>query len=329
MGRRTSPTRRRLLQAALAAPVALLPEAPTPLAAEALLAAKSPLHAASPDAAWSLPPPERLSAQTPDGVSIAIQSWGKPGGPEILLIHGLNQSHLSWIRQLGPDLLLHYRIVTYDLRGHGDSDKPQSPVYYSEGRRWGDELAAVIKAAGLRRPTLVGWSLGGVVILNYLAKYGDSNLAALNFVDAWTTLDAGVYSKESERLTDDLADADFLARLRAIRSFLAACFHVPPDPQAFELMLTFNAMAPVSVHQGIANVTLDGADIALRALKLPVLVTHGAQDRLFNVKAARYTAGAARNAKLSIYQNAGHSPFYEEPARFNAELRELISRAGG
>jgi non-heme chloroperoxidase len=312
--------RRRLLRAALAAPAALLVDSRTSLAAG------EPLRAAGSTTDRSLPPHERLSTKTPDGVNIAIQSWGKTGAPEILLIHGLNQSHLSWMRQLGSDLLLDHRVVTYDLRGHGDSDKPQTPVHYSEGSRWGDELAAVIEASQLRRPTLVGWSLGGVVILNYLARYGNSGLAAINFVDAWTTLDAAVYAPESERLTDALASADFLVRLRAIRSFLAACFHIAPDPHAFELMLTFNAMAPVAVHQGITNVTLDGADTALRALSIPVLVTHGAKDRLFKLAAARYTAGTVQGAQLSIYPNAGHSPFYEEPARFNAELRALLAR---
>ena len=65
-----------------------------------------------------------ISVKTPDGLTISAQEWGNPAGPEILFIHGFSQSHLSWIRQVNSDLAKEFRIVTYDLRGHGNSDKP-------------------------------------------------------------------------------------------------------------------------------------------------------------------------------------------------------------
>ncbi len=61
-----------------------------------------------------------ITVKTPDGLSISAQSWGDPDGPEILFIHGLMQSHLSWSRQVESELAREFRMVTYDLRGHGD-----------------------------------------------------------------------------------------------------------------------------------------------------------------------------------------------------------------
>src|SRR6202790_4344818 len=99
-----------------------------------------------------------IAVKTPDGLTIAAQEWGNPNGPEILFIHGFSQSHLSWIRQVDSDLAKDFRMVTYDLRGHGSSDKPFEPERYKDSKAWGDEVQAVIDAAALKRPVLVGWS---------------------------------------------------------------------------------------------------------------------------------------------------------------------------
>ena len=97
-----------------------------------------------------------ISVKTPDGLTISAQEWGNPAGPEILFIHGFSQSHLSWMRQVDSDLAKEFRIVTYDLRGHGNSDKPLDAARYRDSKAWGDEVQAVIDAAGLKRPVLVG-----------------------------------------------------------------------------------------------------------------------------------------------------------------------------
>ena len=93
-----------------------------------------------------------ISVKTPDGLTISAQEWGNPNGPEILLIHGFGQSHLSWMRQVDSDLAKEFRIITYDLRGHGYSDKPLDKAPYHDNKAWGDEVKAVIDAAGLKRP---------------------------------------------------------------------------------------------------------------------------------------------------------------------------------
>src|ERR1043166_9783542 len=92
-----------------------------------------------------------ITVKTPDGLTIAAQEWGNPQGPEILLIHGYAQSHLSWMRQVNSDLAKEFRIITYDLRGHGNSDKPLEKAPYHDNKAWADEVNAVMEAAGLDR----------------------------------------------------------------------------------------------------------------------------------------------------------------------------------
>ncbi|APR80996.1 hydrolase, putative [Minicystis rosea] len=267
----------------------------------------------------TLPAPKSIQVKTPDGVSIAVQEWGNPEGAEILFIHGLSQSHLSWARQITSDLAKQHRIVTYDLRGHGASGKPTETKYYEEGRRWGDELEAVIHGAGLKRPVLVGWSLGGVVITNYLHAHGDRGIGGVVFVDAVTRLDPTLLGTPRP-----LASADLSTRLGAMRGFLRDCFAVPPPPEQFETMLAYNAIVPIEVHAAIGHVSLEGADDALRALSVPALVIQGAEDRLLKRAMATRTTSLVRGARLSVYEGVGHAPFYEASDRFNAELGRFI-----
>jgi pimeloyl-ACP methyl ester carboxylesterase len=109
-------------------------------------------------------PPKSFNVKTPDGLTISGQEWGNPDGPAVLFIHGFSQCHLSWSRQYGSGLARSFRIITYDLRGHGGSDKPLDGVFYRDHKRWADELDAVMKAAKLETPVLVGWSYGGRII---------------------------------------------------------------------------------------------------------------------------------------------------------------------
>src|SRR6202035_2940273 len=100
-----------------------------------------------------------LEVKTPDELTIAASEWGNASGAEIVFIHGLSQCSLAWMRQLtDAELSREFRMIAYDLRGHGASDKPLEKEKYSQDRLWADELAAVIAAAGSRRPILVGWS---------------------------------------------------------------------------------------------------------------------------------------------------------------------------
>ena len=87
-----------------------------------------------------------LPVATPDGITVAVHEWGNPRGPELLLIHGVAQSHLCFERQFRGKLARTHRIVAYDVRGHGGSDKPLDGRLYSDGRRWADEVQAQLAA---------------------------------------------------------------------------------------------------------------------------------------------------------------------------------------
>ena len=122
------------------------------------------------------------------------------------------------------------------------------------------------------------------------------------------------------------ASEDLATNIAATRAFLHDCFSIQPSQEEYEVMLAFNMMVPPKVRLGMSNRPLQVDDM-LRSLRLPVLVTHGAEDKNSNLIAAEYTAKMISGAKLSVYQGIGHSPFFEDAPRFNGELAAFVRSA--
>src|ERR1700675_1933511 len=106
----------------------------------------------------------RKTTVTPDGVEIVLEESGNPLGAEIVFMHGFSISRLCWAKQLRGILATDFRMVDYDLRGHAKRGNLADAVWCREGRRWADDLAAVIEAAKMRNPVLVAWSYAGRIV---------------------------------------------------------------------------------------------------------------------------------------------------------------------
>jgi len=262
---------------------------------------------------------ERLA--TPDGVSVSVSEWGNPAGPEILFIHGLAQCTLSFRRQYESDLARDFRLVAYDLRGHGLSDKPGDPAFYQDGRRWADEVRAVITGKRLSRPVLVGWSLGGRVLRQYLMHYGDRALSGVNFLACRPFEMPEVVGPGSQAMAEDRS-RDLEGRIAACVAFLRACYAKPPGEADFVEAVAYNFMLPMEVRAAIGAWSTDPDAVrrAFGAVRVPTWVTHGRRDRLILPAAAAMTAAAIKGATISWFDECGHSPFYEDAPRYNREL---------
>jgi non-heme chloroperoxidase len=276
--------------------------------------------------------PDALAARTTymvtakDGVKLAVQESGNPNGPPVIFVHGLLGSRLNWDAQVQSPELRQYRIITYDLRGHGLSDKPSGAEPYHDGRRWGDDLAAVIKGSHARRPVVVGWSLGGVVISNYLATYGDRDLAGAVYVDGVVELTADQIVDHSQ-VYRDMNSPKLKTHLDGERTFVGLCFNRRPDAETFDRLLANAAMASWDMQKEIPTMTVFAAE-GLEKARVPLLFIYGGRDALVDTHAtlARATALNSR-IRSKVYAESGHAPFIEEPDRFNHDLAEFVGSA--
>jgi non-heme chloroperoxidase len=275
-----------------------------------------------------MPPLETVAerVRSTDGVELAVFEWGDSAGPEILLIHGQAQCHLSFARQIDSALAASHRLVAFDLRGHGASAKPLDPAYYQDGKRWADDVAAVISAKRLKRPVLVGWSLGGRVIRQYLMHHGDRRLSGINFVASRPIEDPKVIGPGSQAALADRR-RDLGGRIAGAIEFLRACFNKQPDADEFTFQVAYNMMMPFEARDAIGAWSTDptATVAALRKVTVPTLITHGTADRLVLPVAAEMTAEAIAGARISWYEDCGHSPFFEDAPRFNRELAAFVA----
>lgn len=267
--------------------------------------------------------PKNYTVTSSDGVVIAVQESGNPNGIPVVLIHGLLGSHLDWAGQVNSAQLARYRLITYDLRGHGLSGKPTAAIAYTDGYRWADDLAAVINGAHARKPVLVGWSLGGITLSNYLAKYGDGNISSVMYVDGVIELTADLITPHPD-VYANLVSPDLLTHLNAIRDFLNLCFYTRPPQSTFELLYASAAMASWDMQDNIFSVSVFAVQ-GLGKTKVPVLLLFGAKDALVQPNPTITRAKAINPAvKSKLYANSGHSPFIEETVRFNGDLSAFI-----
>lgn len=292
-------------------------------AGEAVAAALASPASAAPPAAARGP----LSVRSADGTMLAAEAQGDPQAPEILFIHGLRQSRLSWDKQFADPALSGFRMVRFDLRGHGDSDKPDALDAYADADRWGDDVAAVIAGAKLRRPVLVGWSLGGFVAGGYLRKHGGSRIAGINLVDAVTKLSPDLLTTLAGAFTRTTTSQDLAERTAATAAFLYACFHRPPTGIELQRMLVINGMAARAVNEGFVKTATSDLEPTFQAYPGPILLTHGAHDRLVLLAMSERIRANHAGSRLSVYADSGHSPFYEEPTRFGQELSAFVTAA--
>jgi pimeloyl-ACP methyl ester carboxylesterase len=292
----------------------------------------------------TVPDGVQKTIKAPDGTELSTREYGNPKGPPILFIHGFSQCYLSWSKQItDPDLLKRYRLVTMDLRGHGCSDAPAGPYL---PKTQADDVKAVIDRLNLDKVTLVGWSLGGVILLDYLHKHGISSSAGAVFVGSGT----GDSSNQSQNFlgpallanipgmtgldlkTNIVAPPSVIVNLAATRAFLSAVPKAPFSDADFTSALAYNMIVtPKSRLASISRVNAENPPQdyeksvmpAMKAAGLRVLVVGGNEDKLVLHAASEFIA-LHTGGRLLSYQRTGHAPMLEQVERFNADLASFV-----
>jgi len=261
-----------------------------------------------------------------DGLRLGAYESGKADGLEILFIHGFSQCAQCWSGQFeDPSLEERFRLIAFDIRGHGTSDKPSDPTRYSDDRLFADDVNAVMDAFGLERPVLVGWSYAGRIVEDYLESYGTKRLAGINYVCARTNNQMEFVGPGNDHLAG-MTGSDRAADLAATRRFVRACFSKLPPDAALEKIVAYNMLVPAAIRAAhLSRPPSDGA--VLRTIDVPVLVSQGDEDLLVSKGLGELTAALIPGAKLSMYEGVGHTPFVEDAARFNRELAEFVAEA--
>ena len=127
-----------------------------------------------------------------------------------------------------------------------------------------------------------------------MTTHGAGQLAGIDFVDAPIKADPALIG-DNLKNQPLMASEDLATNIAATRSFVHGCFSKQPSADDFETILAFNMMVPPQVRAGLTGRPLDASEV-MSKLKIPVLVTHGREDRNAKVGAGEWAA----SAKLAV-----------------------------
>lgn len=270
-----------------------------------------------------------------DGVPLVVAETGNPNGPALLFIHGFSQSILSWKMQLDdPALQAKYRMVAFDLRGHGASGKPWSADAY-ESRDWGGDVATVMSTQNLDTPVLIGWSMGGSVMAAYVRHHGMTGIRGLIFAAGALSLSGGsnVSTSDTDEMTADQAEmmksmgmmmsADIAKNLRGTASFVDSLAAQPLDAATQHEALVYNMMLPAYARMAMFQNQTSYEDLAGK-ITTPTLFIHGNDDAVVDVDLSVTNQALIPGSTLVRYEEIGHAPFLEAPARFNTDMMQFV-----
>ena len=274
----------------------------------------------------------RMVVEGGGGVELHVDDAGDPEGQPLVFIHGYCQSTYAWRKQTESDLSRDFRMVMFDMRGHGDSGKPSAPEAYKDSQLWADDVAAVLETLDLRTAIIIAWSYAGYLVGDYLRHYGADRLAAIALVSAVTVkggekarpFNAAPFGELFPALFSDEPDVITPAMERFIDLTVADPNVLTEDERAE--ILTDCELVPAVAREAMMHRKLDNDDV-LRELRIPVLCVHGTADNIVLPASSEHNAKQISRSRLSIYDGIGHTPFIEDSVRFERELRELAARS--
>jgi len=248
-------------------------------------------------------------------------------GPALLFAHGLGGNHLSWWQQVAH-FAPRYTCVTFAHRGFAPSDPVANGVDPAD---YPDDLAALIDHLGFADVRLVAQSMGGWTMLEYALAHPD-RVKALVLSSTSGTLDR----RGCDPSGGTAYDAWLAAADAAIATGLARGIHPAMGERAAErfpaLHLLYRSIDEMSgtldkekLRAGLrrtATRTLAG----LKALRVPTLLIAGGEDVVFPPFLASAIATSLPCGESQTIADAGHSPYFEQAARFNALVGAFLAR---
>lgn len=280
-----------------------------------------------------------MSTQTPQDQYVEVgpintRYWALgEGGTPVILIHGIGGYAEDWALTI-PALAEEHRVYAPDLVGFGRSDKPPASYSLSYLAQFVHEFMVT---QGIERASLVGWSLGGAVALQFALEFPDK-------LDKLVLVSSGGLGREVT-ITLRLMTLPFVGELlgrpgrKGTAQFLKECVYDPSlvTDELVELSYQMSALPgaqksflttlrAIGSTRGQRATVLHPILNGLGAITAPTLLVWGEKDRIVPVAHVHIAEERLPNARCHIFERCGHMPPLEKPAEFNALVLEFLSR---
>ena len=284
--------------------------------------------------------PEEEGYAERDGVRVFWERYGH-GHPTLLLLPAWSILHSRcWKAQI-PYLARHHRVVTFDGRGNGRSDRPAGTEAYDDDQYVSDALA-VLDATGTGQAVLVGLSRGGRWAVELAAARPERVLGAMLIEPAMPFLAPLPREQATSSFDEEVDSAEGWAKfnrhywLRAYRDFLeffaSQAFSESHSTKQTEDMVGWGLETSpetlVLTQLGAQPASRTEMEAILRRVRCPVLVVHGDDDRVRPHAVGAATAELTSGTLVTV-EGGGHCPQARHPVRVNLLIREFMESLGG
>ena len=267
---------------------------------------------------------------TANGIEQCYETTGPEGAPWVTLVHGSGDNRNGWWLQV-PALAESFRVLTYDVRGHGDTETPEDDSLSQ--RTFVDDLAALLDGLGIERTALIGYSMGGGIVRNFAATHPNRVWGAV--ISNGGRLDPPPPANEEEARAAQAMRQERMAGIRAggmdfvfegwreqvyTPEFLVAR---PEIVEAHYAVTTANDPEKyVRVMAGMGGPS--GVDVA--NITSPTLIIVGAGDQYTGPEAAQALAEAmtGTQAGVEVFPTRHGTPF-ERHEEYNRTLLDFLN----
>jgi len=249
-----------------------------------------------------------------------LEAEGQEGRPALVLINGLTMDINGWANQVG-EFNKHFRVLRYDCRGQGESDKPDMPYTHEMHAR---DLAELMEKLSLSSAHIVGISNGGMVAQHMALDFPDKvrGLVLTDTTSSITPLLNTILTSWIELIKAGGMGLLFNSYLPFIfgESFI--------EKNAADIAL----MRELSIKRNPAKAVLNlitgsqSMNLAhrLSEISAPTLIVHGEDDILIPLKHARVLHEGISGSRLETIPDCGHVPPAEQPGKFNRLVVDFL-----
>ena len=251
------------------------------------------------------------------GVRLQYAEQGPANAPVIIALPGYSDSWFSYSSVM-PLLADKYKVYALSLRGHGDSDRPAKG--YSM-RDLATDVVAFMEAKRIRRATIIGHSMGGLVA-QQVALIAPEKIDRLVLVATATRIQSfeqmdGLW--EAVATLTEPVPADFA------REFQSSTIYHPVEPAFLNQVVNESLKLPVFVWRELMKGMLETKEAtALGRMGIPTLLIRGEHDPFASQSAQNELLRMLKSAELKIYRETGHAVHWERPQWFAKDVREFI-----
>ncbi len=249
-----------------------------------------------------------------NGIHVNYEEHGSHDGSPVLLTHAFAATLQMWNPQY--EALRDYRVIGWDMRGHGGTDSPESQDDYSE-KLTVEDMAALLRHLGIEQAVIGGLSLGGYISLEFQLAHPEMVRALIlcntgpgyrkdEARAGWNDFSIGYAKRFEERGLDGLGRGP---EIDATRQFQRSAHGLACAARGI-------------LTQRDANVMMH-----LEEIDVPALIVLGADDERYKA-GGEYMASKISNARKVVIEKAGHAVNLYQPEQFNAAVLEFLRDNG-